>query len=282
MAMNTRKLTLLITALLGFAVSGFAQIQATVAKVTGSATVTLADGSSTAVSAGQKVPQGATIKTSADGEVYLESHAGYITNIKKNSEVVVEEVSVSGGKENTTLGLKSGNLVAMLDAKKKAVNNYQVRTPKGVAAARGTVFSVVVNGERVNVSVVGGTVSFSGGGLDFSIGAGNMVKDGVSSSMSEATGSDATMIAELVAAVGAAVQAGLVPQADFNAVLSNVAAAAPALMPEVTATVKAAAPAVIESAAQSGAGVTVETVREATPATTTPQAIDPSTVSRSN
>ena len=169
MAMNTRKLALTLTALLGLAVSAFAQTtqtQATVARVTGTATVTQADGTTTALTAGMKVAQGATITTGADGDVYLESHAGYVTSIKGDSVVTVDEISVvsEGGQvkeERTMLDLKSGNLVAKLDPKKKSVNNYQVRTPKGVAAARGTVFTVMFRGQKYSVAVVNGTVAIA-------------------------------------------------------------------------------------------------------------------------
>jgi hypothetical protein len=169
MAMNTRKLALTLTALLGLAVSAFAQTtqtQATVARVTGTATVTQADGTTTALTAGMKVAQGATITTGADGDVYLESHAGYVTSIKGDSVVTVDEISVvsEGGQvkeERTMLDLKSGNLVAKLDPRKKSVNNYQVRTPKGVAAARGTVFTVMFRGQKYSVAVVNGTVSIA-------------------------------------------------------------------------------------------------------------------------
>jgi hypothetical protein len=159
-AMSTRKLFLLITALVGLATSAFAQSsEATVAKVTGTASVTLPDGTTKALTEGMKVPQGATVTTGADGDVYLETHKGYVTSIKKNSTVSVAEISVANGKENTILELKSGNLVAKLDPSKKAVNNYQVRTPKGVAAARGTVFTVSYNGGTYALSVVQGVVT---------------------------------------------------------------------------------------------------------------------------
>lgn len=167
--MNLRKLILSLTVALGLAAPALAQTtqtQATVARVTGAATVTLPDGSTTPLTAGMKVAQGSTITTGADGDVYLESHAGYVTSIKHDSVVAVDEISVTteGGQvkeERTMLDLKSGNLVAKLDPKKKAVNNYQVRTPKGVAAARGTVFTVMFRGEKYSVAVVNGQVSIS-------------------------------------------------------------------------------------------------------------------------
>jgi len=167
--MNLRKLILSLTVALGLAAPALAQTtqtQATVARVTGAATVTLPDGSTTPLTAGMKVAQGSTITTGADGDVYLESHAGYVTSIKHDSVVAVDEISVTteGGQvkeERTMLDLKSGNLVAKLDPKKKAVNNYQVRTPKGVAAARGTVFTVMFRGRSYAVAVVNGEVSIA-------------------------------------------------------------------------------------------------------------------------
>jgi hypothetical protein len=167
--MNTRKLTLLFTALVGLAVSAFAQTtqtQANVARVTGSATVTLPDGSSVPLTAGMKVAQGATITTGADGDVYLETHQGYVTSIKGDSTVTVDDVSVTTEngqvkEERTMLDLKSGNLVASLDPKKKAVNNYQVRTPKGVAAARGTTFTMMFRNQKYTVAVINGAVSIA-------------------------------------------------------------------------------------------------------------------------
>lgn len=169
-SMNTRKLFLtVVSALFALATASFAQTvttQATVQRVTGAATVTLPDGSTAALTAGMKVPQGATITTGADGDVYLESHAGYVTSIKKDSVVTVDEVSVvteNGAvkEERTLLDLKSGNLVANLDPKKKAVNNYQVRTPKGVAAARGTTFTINFRGGVYQIAVVGGQVTLT-------------------------------------------------------------------------------------------------------------------------
>ena len=166
--MNIRKLVLLFAGLLGLAATAFAQTvntEATVARVTGAVTVTLPNGGATVpLLAGMKVAQGSTIKTGADGDVYLESHAGYVTAIKKDSTVLMEEISVTtmNGKvteEKTLLDLKNGNLVAKLDPTKKAVNNYQVRTPKGVAAARGTVFTVQYRGGTYTIAVVNGVVS---------------------------------------------------------------------------------------------------------------------------
>ncbi len=165
--MIPRKLVLLLASLVFAVTAAVAQTvntHATVARVTGTATVTLADGSTVPLTAGMKLAQGATITTGADGDVYLETHTGYLSAIKADSVVTVDEVSVvtENGQvteERTMLDLKSGNLVANLDPKKKAINNYQVRTPKGVAAARGTTFTVQYKGQTVTIAVINGRVS---------------------------------------------------------------------------------------------------------------------------
>ena len=167
MAMNTRKLTLLFTALVGLATSAFAQstaTEATVARVTGTVTATLADGSTVAVTEGSKLPQGATITTGDKSQVFLVSHGDSTSVISENSVVEIAELSTTsaGGKvteQKATLDLKSGNLVAKLNPAKKSVNQYSVRTPKGVAAARGTVFTVSYKGGTYSIAVVNGTVT---------------------------------------------------------------------------------------------------------------------------
>lgn len=344
--MNTRKLTLLFTALVGLAASAFAQTkatEATVARVTGAATVTLPDGSSVPLTAGMKVAQGATITTGADGDVYLESHAGYVTAIKKDSVVEVNEISVtsSGGKvteEKTLLDLKSGNLVSNLDPKKKSVNNYQVRTPKGVAAARGTTFSVNFRGGVYTIAVVNGQVILTPPGSfgqtpaqiaatanTSQVSAGQWVaidntmesigvtafiaSDMANAASNQNRANDLNeLLAAAVATVTIAAQNGIggTTAAEAAAVAKAVFAAAPATAAQSAALIKAsggdtsssnpvmeairnevpaAQQGAFDSSSQTGTfqQTTVNTTaRDFQTTTTTPQPIDPSTVSRSN
>ncbi len=344
--MNTRKfLASLLVALVGLGTSALAQTQtteATVQRVTGAANVTMPDGSTVALTQGMKVPQGATITTGADGDVYLESHAGYVTSIKKDSVVKVDEISVTSEngqvkEERTLLDLKSGNLVAKLDPKKKSVNNYQVRTPKGVAAARGTTFTVGYKGGIYTIAVINGAVTItpssgvlgyvdagSGGGL--TVGAGQLfandadgtdISGDVSRIENRVNDAVAIEVREILAiavatvAVAAQNNIGGTTAADAAAVATAVFAAVPnaaeqagALMKQsgvssgaVTDAVRAAVPASAQSAFDSGVSTgtftpnanTTSTSNSGTTSgntdssnkTTTPQPIDPSTVSRS-
>jgi hypothetical protein len=329
MAMNTRKLTLLFTALFGLAVSAFAQStpnEATVARVTGTVTATLADGSTVAVTEGTKLPQGATITTGDKSEAYLVNHGDTTSVIASNSVVEIAELSTTsaGGKVTelkTTLDLKSGNLVAKLNPAKKSVNQYSVRTPKGVAAARGTTFTVSYKGGTFQIAVVGGLVSIEQtGGTPQNIAAGSWAdsQDRVGNSMSDAAQDIRELLAVAVATVTIAAQnniggttaaeAAQVAAVVFKAVPSVAeqagaiiaqsnaakppadAAAAAAVLQAVTASTPAAAREAFTSGVTTGTFTPNPNTTTTNPGsnnsqganeTTTPQPIDPGTVSRS-
>jgi len=170
--------------------------EAFVSSVMGSATV-IVPGSTTAVPvvAGQKLPEGSTVATAAGGSVMIQSHEGIETGIGAKSSVTIGMHSVSAdGVRTAVIDLKEGVTVSALDPSKRAVNNYAVRTPKGVAAARGTTYSTTVRlssgGEAiVTVNTLTGTVSFSiVGGPTVSVAAGRSAdsRSTTSTSISEA------------------------------------------------------------------------------------------------
>lgn len=352
--MNTRKLTLLFTALVGLTVSAFAQstaTEATVARVTGTVTATLADGSTVAVTQGTKLPQGATITTGDKSEAYLVSHGDSTSVISSNSVVEIAELSTTsaGGKvteQKATLDLKSGNLVAKLNPAKKSVNQYSVRTPKGVAAARGTTFTVSYKGGTYTIAVVNGQVSITpisgvnaiGGLSSVTVNAGevsgitdtgatapinansvNNAQGGLAAEVREllavavatvtiaaqnniggTTAVDAAAVASAVftAVPGAAEQAGAIIKQSNDANPPANPTAAAAVLDAVTTATPAAAQGALTSGATTGTFTpSTQTTATDTPATTpgatnrndsspqtvtTPQPIDPSTVSRSN
>jgi hypothetical protein len=119
-----------------------------------------------ALQVGSLVPAGVSISTGAGGEVSLRTFEGTVTTLQGDSELLVSAVALtnSGGatKETTTFELRRGGLIASLDPAKKSVNDYSVRTPRGVAYARGTLFAVRVTQDRSNATVatMTGTVTF--------------------------------------------------------------------------------------------------------------------------
>ncbi len=309
MAMNTRKLTLLFTSLVGLAVSAFAQStpnEATVARVTGTVTATLPDGSTVAVTEGTKLPQGATITTGDKSEAYLVNHGDTTSVITANSVVEIAELSTTsaGGKVTalkTTLDLKSGNLVAKLNPAKKSVNQYSVRTPKGVAAARGTVFTVTYKGEKYSIAVVNGVVSISPPGSAYGYEGGIEIPKGAAylGLPGEEVGSESRYLSltELaaqgtpeyvetlkeilsiaVATVAVAAEKGIggTTAAELRAVADAVIKADPTAAPAIAALVAASAPtqsaAITESTrvnAPAQSSAVEQATRESTPTTTT-------------
>jgi hypothetical protein len=139
----------------GFAARAFGH-EAKIVRVTGTATVVLPDGTSTPAVKGVMVPQGATITTSASSQVFLEVFSGGIATIAENTTIGVEKLALEKSGDTVTsqealLDLKKGSVISTLDPTKKAINHYGVRTPKGVAAARGTVYSVTVGEDQYTV-----------------------------------------------------------------------------------------------------------------------------------
>jgi len=251
--MNTRKLLVSLFASLWLS-AGIALAQdtlsnqATIVGVGGSATVTLPDGTTSPAVNGAKLPAGATIKTGADGKVMLQAFTGTIATIDNNTEVSLAELSTTSAngkvtQETTTIDLKNGNLVSALDPKKKSVNNYKVRTPKGVAAARGTSFQVrikiqttdstgAITYAEYNVIATSGNVVITpvGGGAPISIVGGQAsmsnVGDGSATNLADLpTEAKATAVAAMgnvLAALAVAADNGLISRTEFTAVTQNV------------------------------------------------------------
>jgi hypothetical protein len=161
---------------LGIAAADTVTPDAVVLQITGSVMVQL-PGQTTpvALAEGARIPQGATIITGAGSEVSIRPIGGVVSTIKANTTVQIEKLSVTtdnGAVSNQTamISLLSGNLVSTLDPSKKHINNYGVRTPKGVAAARGTIYAVGVDaGGGSTFATLSGTVSIT-------LGNGSIVK----------------------------------------------------------------------------------------------------------
>ena len=97
-----------------------------------------------AVKAGDKVPIGATIKTGAGARAVVVITARSAIRIAESSEVLVETVDETVKPAKVMVDLKDGSLAALLKPNAADELDFQVRTPSGVAAARGTFFSVAV------------------------------------------------------------------------------------------------------------------------------------------
>jgi hypothetical protein len=167
---SIRLALLLFTTLVGALVASAQQTLTTayVSSVDGNATY-LAPGSkeATAVEIGQSLPAGSVITTDATSTVIIVSHEGIQTSICPKTTAAIGEHSVSAdGVRTAVIDLKLGMTVSVLDPTRRASNNYAVRTPRGVAAARGTKYTVTVRlasgaDALVTVNTLEGKVSFS-------------------------------------------------------------------------------------------------------------------------
>lgn len=109
------------------------------------------------------ISDGATIKTDAGAIAFISPITNVTTTIPENSEVkiVSSDIQKNGDKvksQSAMLELLKGDLEHSLDV--KGMNTeYKVKTPSGVAAARGTIFITSQNGSIV---VKEGAVSKNG------------------------------------------------------------------------------------------------------------------------
>lgn len=97
-----------------------------------------------AVKSGDKIAVGSTIKTGAGARAVVVITSRSAIRIAENSEVLLEVVDETVLPKKVTVDLKDGSLSALLKPNAAGELDFQVRTPSGVAAARGTFFSVAV------------------------------------------------------------------------------------------------------------------------------------------
>lgn len=172
--------------------------EAVVLKVTGDVKAALPGQAPAAAKVGDKLPQGTVIETGSNSAIDIQVFSGSTTTIQSDSKVDLSKLSLTTNngqitKQSAELDLKLGTVVSTLDPSKKSINNYAVRTPKGVAAARGTVYTVEVSATgQVRTFVAQGQVVFTNPvtGQSVTVGNGQVVTvsaDGTISAPTEAT-----------------------------------------------------------------------------------------------
>ena len=141
--------------------------QAIVLTVKGPVTVLTQDGKTAPMKAGDKLSVGAVITTGPDGSADIQVFNGAVATIRSDTTCSVEKLSVttSGGvvtKQTGLLNLKVGTIASNIDPANHNINDYGIRTPKGVAAARGTSYVVNVNVTgKTQVFVITSAITFT-------------------------------------------------------------------------------------------------------------------------
>ena len=151
--------------------AAFAQMTARIVRINGDArqaTVTNPGAAPTTAVASMTILEGASIETRAGVELFVETFPGAVATIRENSLVRLNSLrlvsaGVDAGKRAAELELQRGSVISTLDPSKQAITKYGIKTPRGVAAARGTVYGVsvipaTVAGNSSGVLVLSGTV----------------------------------------------------------------------------------------------------------------------------
>jgi hypothetical protein len=159
-----------------------------VSKIQGSASITLPSGKTEPIYTGIQVPPGSTIRTAGDGTVSVHLCPGADTVFTPNTTVVITslyytKVSSEEANRKMRLNLKQGQCFFNL-AHGGGTTDFKVKTPKGIAAARGTKGSIGVTVDGVEIKVTENAVVFTfPDGTTLKITAGNGViitgRDGV-------------------------------------------------------------------------------------------------------
>jgi hypothetical protein len=167
-------------------------VLATVTYVEGDATIIDPAGHSEKASKKMQLAPGSTVKTSASGTVGLRLTPGATTVVGPNSTLKIKGLDYSKttdgrNKRDIQLDLSQGALYNSL-VKKDGQSNFQISTPEGVAAARGTDWSVTVSSSGgVTVAVVDGEVTIT-------LPNGNVIKVKAGQAAVSTTGSPVTYV----------------------------------------------------------------------------------------
>lgn len=198
---------------------------------------------------GMVVSQNATI-TTAGMEVLVETAPGAVAGIKPGSSVTLASLATRGAVEDTELFLNQGSVVSTIDPGKARVNDYKVRTQRGVAAAKATVYTVSVTQTAMSVATLSGTIVLTpvtpgAPTITINLGTGTVLTDAPGaaavplSQIAQANPQIAEAIAGAVTTVSTAIQSNVVSGLSADAattVLTSVVSAASQALPQQAAT----------------------------------------------
>lgn len=115
-------------------------------------------GADQALKVGDAVPVGATVKTGASSRAVIKTTKQSAVRIAENSQAVMMELVDSDSTPKVLIDLKSGSLGALIQPQAQASMDFKIKTPSGIAAARGTMFAVAVEDGKGYVKVDHGKV----------------------------------------------------------------------------------------------------------------------------
>jgi hypothetical protein len=112
---------------------------------------------------GQELAVGSTIRTGGDGSADIITTPGSAIQLGGDSNLRINALAFAKSGSTVTqreahLQLTSGVVSALIDPSTPKITDFQVQTPEGSAAARGTFYAVMVSHGKTYVSVQQGKV----------------------------------------------------------------------------------------------------------------------------
>ncbi len=130
----------------------------TVTVAVGDVKVTPAGGASQALKAGDVVAVGSKVTTGPQSRAVIVMTVKSAIRIGENSDVTIETIDEAAAKPKVVLDIKAGSLGALLKPGPDAPMDFQIKTPSGIAAARGTYYAVAVENGKGYAQVKEGKV----------------------------------------------------------------------------------------------------------------------------
>ena len=139
----------------GMAAESTGTVSVAVGKVT---LIPMGGSSETPLKVGDAVPVGSTVKTGTASRAVIKTTKQSAIRIAENSQAVFMELVDSDTAPKVLVDLKSGSLGALIQPQAQSTMDFKVKTPSGIAAARGTMFAVAVEDGKGFVKVEHGKV----------------------------------------------------------------------------------------------------------------------------
>jgi hypothetical protein len=118
---------------------------------------------------GQSLAVGSTVRTGDNGVAVLVTTKGSAIQVGNSSIVKINKLAFAANGGDVTqrtaqLQLTSGVISALIDPSTPKITDFQVQTPEGAAAARGTFYAVLVFHGKTYVGVKEGKVAVKAAG----------------------------------------------------------------------------------------------------------------------
>ncbi len=146
--------------------AAMAQTAATLGDVRGDVRVrSSSDAQWKTAAGGEKLAQGASIRTGTDGQAVLRWGQDNAVKVFPLSNVGITELLAKGNVGRTKFALQNGRLLAKASKLKTHDSTFEIRTPTAIAAVRGTAFDVSMSpqADRTSIAVVEGSLYVSAG-----------------------------------------------------------------------------------------------------------------------